>query len=208
MKKDDARPTAPRLAKAIAEHLPGWRVATREDGDRDHFAALEHEDGRGLHFFVPSYGTPRLEITGRPPRYRDGRRYSPHRWTRIGCSPARDPAAIARDIQNRLLPNYAGEYASAVRFVRKTEAGEDAAIATAQHLAGILCAEPGALHNGCVQVRFPVRENAAYGDFEVRAGEPPILALRLHDLPLADAERVARIFAVAAEEATDASEAP
>jgi hypothetical protein len=190
----DTRPTAPALARALAHHLPGWRLAPGDDGERDHFAVLEHEDGRGLHFFVASYGPPRLEISGRPPRYRDGRTYTPHRWTRIGCSPARDPASIARDIQNRLLPKYAGEFASALRFVRETEAGEDAAIATADHLGAILGCAPGALHKGCVQVRLPVREDTVYGDFEIRAGKPPIIALRLHDLSLADAERIARIL--------------
>jgi hypothetical protein len=195
VKANDPKPTAPGLAKAIATHLPGWRFVVDEDGTRDHFAALERDDGAGLHLFVRTYGTPHLEITGRPPRYRDGRRYSPHRWTRIGCSPTRDPAAIARDIARRLLPKYLIEYAKAVQFVAETEAGEDAAIATAGHLAAILGCASGSLQKGCVQVRLPVREDGAYGHFEVRAGMPPTIGLILHGVPLAQAEPIARVLA-------------
>jgi hypothetical protein len=185
-------------------------VTAGEDIERDHFAALEKDDGMGLHLFVASYGTPHLEITGRPPRYRDGRRYSPHKWTRIGCSPSRAPSAMARDIERRLLPHYAGEYAKAVRFIQETERGEDAALTVATTLATILGTTRGPLQKSCVQVRMPVTEADLYGHFEVRAGEPPTVGLVLHGLPLAQAEHVARALATAAPEAPreEAEESP
>lgn len=98
----------------------------REEG---HAAAtVQHRDGRALSLFFQVQGRRfewRLIVRGKLPAGRE---------PRITLDPGRDPAAIAREIARRLLP----DYSAAFEAVREYIVRRDEAIATAERAARAL----------------------------------------------------------------------
>jgi hypothetical protein len=101
------------LAGRLAPHLPGFIAGGRDDWPCH--ALLTHEDGRTI-ALGKVWGTrDRIEVRGEHPDKRKG--------PTITVSALRDPKAIARDIERRLLPAYA-ESLAASRAIANRDAGE------------------------------------------------------------------------------------
>lgn len=103
------------LAPQIARHLDGFMAVSPADGhiSRDR-CDLRTDDGRRLHLRSNGYQQHgRVAISAAMPRARDGMHWTAFYSLReerpkltITCRMDRGPAAIARDIQRRLLPEY------------------------------------------------------------------------------------------------------
>ena len=75
------------------------------------------------------------------PRFKDGRQWTPRKHLAITCSAGRDPRALAREIERRLLVDYEPTYREALDYVRESDAAADDARCTAERIAVAIGAE-------------------------------------------------------------------
>lgn len=110
----DKRPKVHQLARLIADHLPlGWRYSY--DECKEAFYAILRDDSQGIRLRITDG---RLIVTGMWPMPVKGPERNHifdagnHGYTspRITCNPDREPAALARDIERRFLPDYLWQY--------------------------------------------------------------------------------------------------
>jgi hypothetical protein len=124
------------LAYAIAEHLPGWTVRLREDCE---WCDLIRSDGAAICVQVGGFRNEgRVTFRGLHPKFKDGRTYSGGEYVNITCSATREPKAIAKEIQRRLLPRYDHVYATALAYVTSHDERGEEAHAVASRLASII----------------------------------------------------------------------
>lgn len=166
-----ARPSMGKLAAAIAEHMPGWRLEPREE-ESACCAALVRDDGAAVTFYLAGYGPQKIEVSGRYPRS-GSTCFSPRDRSRIGVSAAKAPAAIARDVERRFLGSYLTAYAEGLADKAEHDAGEAAADAVASKLAAVLGVETSrslATH-GCRDrtVYWNAGDGSGYGNARVSA---------------------------------------
>jgi len=99
-----------KLARQIATHL-GWTYH-EQNGNEGRYAQLDHPQMQGAALMIHRRDQ-RLEISGIYARNPDDRTgyYGPYENPpQITVSAAREPQAIARDIQRRFIPDYLREF--------------------------------------------------------------------------------------------------
>ena len=99
------------LAKAIAEHLPGWRAETpalQLDEYPPHIVYIGREDGAGLAINAVRNQHGRIEVSGRYPH-----EAVPQDRPSITLSTLRPPENLAREITRRFLSAYLAKYEEA-----------------------------------------------------------------------------------------------
>ncbi len=147
---DDTLPAADAyaLASRIAAHLsgPGRWTAQRHAVDpsaRRCVAELRREtDGAEIGVSVGGYHQEgRVTFRAHWPRFKDGRQWTPRKHLAITCSAGRDPRALAREIERRLLVDYEPTYREALDYVRESDAAADDARCTAERIAVAIGAE-------------------------------------------------------------------
>jgi hypothetical protein len=183
--KDTPEPAAYELASRIAEHMTGparWIARRRETMDPDtRFAELARlEDGAELGVTVGGYRQEgRVTFRAHWPKYRDGQTFSPRTYLSISCNAARDPEALARDIERRLLADYNPAYRNALDEVRASDAAARVAWDAAERIAravGATLPEPERRPNNGAAVRLhggpadvdEIKVHPPYGDNPVR----------------------------------------
>jgi hypothetical protein len=124
------------FASAVAAALgAGWQAVP----SHERAAYVRHRDGRGLFLYAmtqPWSARGRCEVTGEYPPGQAWRR----RRVSVTVSMGRDPRAVARDLERRLLPAYGPEFAAAL----ESEAAEAiAAESRESFVAAVLAAVPG-----------------------------------------------------------------
>jgi hypothetical protein len=137
------------LAQRIAAHLvgPGRWVATRdpslEPNERRGYAELRREtDGAEIGVSLDGYHQEgRVTFRAHWPKFKDGRQWTPRKYFSITCSAARDPRALAREIERRLLVDYEPAYREALDYVLKSDAAANDARCTAERIAVAIGAE-------------------------------------------------------------------
>jgi hypothetical protein len=101
------------VAGAIAQHLPGWKAEGCEE-NRDR-AELRHGSGAAVTLHRVWSNKRRIEAHGQYPRGSEGQYRGPMDWgairydakaPEITFDATRDPKALARDLERRLLPQY------------------------------------------------------------------------------------------------------
>ena len=180
--------TMTRFAVALARAMgAGWRAeAMHERG-----AHLRHRDGRALFLHAPTYPFSmqgRVEVSGVYPHRQAWRR--DRASVTVGIS--RDPAAIAKDLQRRLMPAYEAELAVALA----AEAAQEAAAAEVGRVAAaILAAVPGSdqevqgVPYGEARVRL--RGHGYRHDVRVRGGRDGVeVDMDLRGVPAGDVLRM------------------
>jgi hypothetical protein len=181
---DRTDPTAYELAVRIAAHMTGparWTARRREtmDDQGKRFAELVRpEDGAELGVTVGGYHNEgRATFRAHWPKYADGQQYSPRTYLQITCSAGRDPQALARDIERRLLSEYDPAYRKALDEVRASDAAAGIAWHAAERIAEAVGAElPQAHPNNGAAVRlhgapedvYEIKVHPPYGDRAVR----------------------------------------
>ena len=189
-------PTAYELAASIAKHMTGparWTAARREtiDDDGNRYAELVRlEDGAELGVSVGGYRSEgRVTFRAHWPKYKDGQTYTPRTYLDIMCSAHRDPKALAREIERRLLRDYDPAYRAALAQVRASDAAAGEAWRTAERVARAIGAElprpeshnrpsNGAavhLHGGPSNI-YSLKVHPAYDD------NPARVSIDVHDL--------------------------
>jgi hypothetical protein len=147
---DDTLPAvdAYTLALRIAAHLSGperWTAQRHsvDPGARRGFAELRREgDGAEIGVSVGGYREEgRVTFRAHWPRFKDGRQWTPRKHLAITCSAGRDPRALAREVERRLLVDYEPAYREALDYVRKSDAAADDARCTAERIAVAIGAE-------------------------------------------------------------------
>ncbi|WP_394831685.1 hypothetical protein LVJ94_34750 [Pendulispora rubella] len=200
------------LARRIAEELPGpgrWKL-NKPKSDEQYWATIERDmDGAQLWLEIDrTHRPPRVIFHPEwpKPRLGDPAVARPNHGVRgsVACSAARDPAAIARDLERRLIKDFTAAYPAALERVRAEEDAADEIWRTAQEIARLLRKElPDSSReqrqNGSVNVEF-------HGSMQVRriridcssSGDIDV-ELRLYDLSRQTALRVLE-FVVSAEQ--------
>jgi hypothetical protein len=132
---------------AIAKHLlgPSWigrkREAFDETGKR-YAELVRPDDGAQLGVYVGGYRQEgRVTFRAHWPKYRDGRPYTPRVYHSITCSAQRDPKALARDIERRLLAEYEPAYRQALDEIRASDVAAETVWHAAERIAHTLGAE-------------------------------------------------------------------
>lgn len=129
---NERRNIAP-IARAVCAALG---ATFKHDDGNDWYASGTMPDGVKLGFHLGYGRSARLETSVSLPgqiTYRDVEENGKDLTSRIACDPERDPAAIARDITRRLLPDARTLYARAVELARQREeyaAGTEKTLAT------------------------------------------------------------------------------
>ncbi|MGH7296200.1 MAG: hypothetical protein ACRELB_14760 [Polyangiaceae bacterium] len=181
---DCTEPTAYELAVRIAAKMTGparWTARRREtmDDQGKRFAELVRlDDGAELGVTAGGYHNEgRATFRAHWPKYADGQQYSPRTYLQITCSAGRDPQALARDIERRLLSEYDPAYRKALDEVRASDAAAGIAWHAAERIAEAVGAElPGAHPNNGGAVRlhgapadvYEIKVHPPYGDRPVR----------------------------------------
>lgn len=209
----DQQRAAGELAREVVKHLKGWTVEAPED----HWGVfLVHHTGARVFVSANRYRLEgRAEFTGCAPRFRDGsgayassvRGGISNR--RVTCDLRRPPAAIARDLERRLLPEFLAEWDAASVVVDQQHAAEDELDQVAVRLAAVIGGRRSAerrrrLADG-VTIDAPqdeVERFVVHGEYNGIRGHHPIgVELRLRDvspptaveiLRMLDADRAAR----------------
>jgi len=118
------------LARSVAEHLDGWRYDAERGRDRDDssllWCAYLTDGERSIVVDMCHYGSKAgtVEFRAELPR-----RTKRGKWIEIGvetpsirCNRSRDPKAIAKDVNRRLLPGLAEAHDKAVAAVAQHDA--------------------------------------------------------------------------------------
>lgn len=185
------------LGRAVAEHLDGWAYEAPSDhAQRDYgsHAWCIAPDGARFALYTGYGNGCKVIVMGTYPQHHDGGHVAVYengrevKDPRIGCSPARGPEAIARDIQRRFLPAYREHLAKAKAEVhRQTEYHKRTVSA-----AGRLAAAVGVADKGDGQeFSFYGGDTHVYG--RVRASGDGTAKLDLSNIPLDVAERILQI---------------
>lgn len=124
------------LAAGVAAALgDGWKAVP----SHDLAAFLRHPDGRGLFLYAlsqPWSARGRVQVTGEYPRHQSWRR----RTVQVTVGMGREPQAVARDLERRLLPAYSAEFAVAMEAEAVRVAGW---AGVERFAAAVLAAVPG-----------------------------------------------------------------
>jgi hypothetical protein len=130
------------LAHAVVAHLKDWTV----DVPAEHWGVyLVHKTGARVFVSVNRYRLEgRAEFTGSAPRMRDGSSAYASSFRgglghhRVTCDAKRPPAAIAKDLERRLLPAFLADWDAANEAVRRTAVAEDELGQVADRLAAVV----------------------------------------------------------------------
>jgi hypothetical protein len=163
------------------EAVPGYHVGA---------ASVRHRDGRGLFFVALTYpwsARGRAEVRGEYPAGWSWR----ERAITVTVSVGRDPAAVARDLERRLLPRYLPE----LELARERVASEAAEEAGRERVAAeLLAAVPGAVRSPVqgrsdgVELRLP--GHGYRHDVRVRSSDGTVVDVDLRGVPAEDAVRM------------------
>jgi hypothetical protein len=142
----DALALATRVADHMRRDLSRWSAVGDVDGDGHRVlsgATLKRDvDGAEIHVRVGGYRNEgRVTFRAGWPRFRDGTAYVPREYLSIKCSARRAPAALAREIERRLLAAYDPAYREALDYVRASDAAAGEAARAAERLAAAIGAE-------------------------------------------------------------------
>jgi hypothetical protein len=141
-------PSAYELAVSIAKHMTGparWAAKRREtmdDNGKRYAELVRLDDGAELGVTVGGYRQEgRATFRAHWPKYHDGQTYSPREYLSVTCSARRDPKALAKDIERRLLAEYDPAYKRALEEVRASDAAAGVAWQAAERIAEAIGAE-------------------------------------------------------------------
>lgn len=217
--REENREATVKLVAGIVAHLRGWKAVLppqpEDEWTRD-WVDLVRADGATIRVKVGGFRLAgRVSFYGIFPNYRDGSGYTPDREERvlITCSATRDPAAIAKDVQRRVLPKYLKAFKRALAYVRETDRRSDEGDGIAHRIADIFGGEvegsasahhrpihirnaPGAVCRLSVQPSYSYRPDGEE--------HPASVSFEVHHL---DPERAARVLAIIAEADAPKSEA-
>jgi hypothetical protein len=202
--------TAYELATSVAKHMAGparWTAKKRtldEDGRR--YAELTRAgDGAEIGVAVGGYRKEgRVTFRAHWPKYKDGQTFTPRSYPEITCSTARDPKALARELERRLLPDFDPAYQAALDEIRTSDARAAEAWRAAERIAEAIGAEPPR------EPRHRQHTNGAA--VELRGGPSKVYGLKVHpaytDTPLlvsfevhyVDEETALQVLALLADE--------
>ena len=136
-------PDAYELARELAQHMTGpapWMARPYRTADGELWpghAELERvADGAAISVVVGGHGNrDRVVFRAQWPRFHDGRIYTPREHLSITCSALRAPRALARELERRLLVDYAVAYREALAYVRASDAAAGEALRAAERVA-------------------------------------------------------------------------
>jgi len=176
------------FGRAVAAALgDGWHA----EPSHSTAAFARHADGRGL--FLCAMSQPwsargRVRVTGEYPHHQAWRR----RQVQVTVSMGRDPRAVARDLQRRLLPAYDAEFAVALEAeaVRAADWAE-----VDRYAAAVLAAVPGSermtvgVPDG--EALVSLRGHGYRHNVRIRSGsDGTAVDMDLRGIPAADAVRM------------------
>lgn len=185
---DTVQVTAAGIARSLGG---GWRYAAGDAADE---AELHGPDGMVLAvdgYRMRSADPLRLEIRGRFPA---GSRNAPAAPT-VTCAAGRGGEQIARDIERRLLPVYAGQLADTAVKDRAALAADDSRAQVMAEAAGILGLPPTAVRSDLSSSQLSLYDDGcAHGT--IRASfAASVLHLDLHGVPAPVALAMLRVMA-------------
>jgi hypothetical protein len=143
----NAANSAYELATHMAPHLPGaaqWTAApSPHDANDPNFALLVRgADAAEISVRLGAYRQEdRVIFRAGWPKYTDGRTYTPREYLSITCLVSRDPKALAREVERRLLVTYDPAYHAALEDVRASDRAAADAWSVAQRIARAVGAE-------------------------------------------------------------------
>lgn len=207
-----ASETAADLGAQIAACLSGparWVATSDRDGDgalRSDGATLTRKaDGAAIHLRIGGYRSEgRVTFRACWPQFHDGRAYTPRAYLTITCRADHSPAALAREIERRLLPDYDAAYRAALDDVRASDAAAEGAARAADRIAraiGAALPRPGSYRRqrngdavdivGAPESVYQLQVSPAYGD------RPLGVSFRVGGIDEATALQVLAILAAA-----------
>jgi hypothetical protein len=163
------------LATQMAPYLPGpaqWTAApSPHDANDRHFALLVRDaDAAEISLRLGAYRQEdRVIFRAGWPKYGDGRTYTPREYLSITCAVSRDPKALAREVERRLLVTYDPAYRAAREDVRASDGAAADAWSAALRIARAVGAE--------LPVDRDRRNGAAV---HLRGGPERIYGLKIH----------------------------
>jgi len=181
------------LAGEIATALGGgWTCEEPKEEFGDYICYLRHADGYVLRLYIYRDKT-RLFIAGMYPKTRDGQRvssYSDKADPEITCAFARGSAAIAKEIERRLLPPYLEMWAEMSERARSHDAHEEG---KEQAKLRIMAAVPLDFNQDTDTADFRFKNG---GDFygDVRMNGPDSVEIKIRSVALTRALEVLRVL--------------
>lgn len=139
--RDKLEAAFPGFVDEVAEHLPGEWTRTPVEGRCQDVQHITREDGLKLSLFLPLYrAMGRIEISGCLPGRANGAmlsRYQAKRAKDITCAQKREPKAIARDIEVRLLEAAEAAHKAGLNAAKRLDEAAERRMAVHRHIAGL-----------------------------------------------------------------------
>jgi len=179
-----------KITKEVAKHMDGWKYYKEKDYNRP---SIINSDGARVMFMGNGYGQHnRIELIGSFPRncypmYSDEKKFK----TKITVSVTKKSELIARDITNRLLPEYLKIYEIIMERIATTDKIKKKAHDRMSEIAEIIGTEIGGDERQ-PKVHKWSTGTTGYGDFTTTNGDDYYIDLK--NVPHKIAAKIARIL--------------